>query len=81
MVVGEGFEPPKGWARQIYSLHPLAAWLPHQIRYITTEPLKKQIYISLPSLFSRKRKIYLILGRAYHYLSSISNNYKFFNVS
>jgi hypothetical protein len=28
-MVGEGFEPSKALSRQIYSLLPLAAWVPH----------------------------------------------------
>ncbi len=40
MVVGEGFEPPKGAARRIYSPHPLATWLPH--RFIATKVVLKK---------------------------------------
>jgi hypothetical protein len=29
-MVGEGFEPSKALSRQIYSLLPLAAWVPHR---------------------------------------------------
>jgi hypothetical protein len=31
-MVGEGFEPSKALSRQIYSLLPLAAWVPHRAR-------------------------------------------------
>jgi hypothetical protein len=43
-MVGEGFEPSKAYSRQIYSLLPLATWVPHRVAPLTPARLSRAAF-------------------------------------